>query len=204
MQAPTYIMEVENGSVEERIINASFYILEKEGYAKTTTKKIAKKANVNEVTLFRKFKSKNNLIDAVKKYYNEYLIKQLEEIFQFDEDISFEEYSKRCFYKIVNLSNNEINIIKIGLEEVRNPSDEQLFSKISDIIINKLTEFFKIKIVKKQIRNVNPHVLALNMFSILFESMILWKVYGKTPRYDIDQYVEDFLEIITNGIKYEV
>ncbi|KZX13611.1 TetR/AcrR family transcriptional regulator [Methanobrevibacter oralis] len=197
-------MEVKAGSVEERIINASFDVLEKEGYSGATTKKIAKKANINEVTLFRKFKSKHRLMEIVKEYYSDYLINQLEEIFQFNDEISFEEYSKNCFYKIVNLSDNELNIIKIGLEEVRNPGDEQLFSKTSDMIINKLTEFFKIKIAKKEIKKVNPHVLALNMFSILFESMILWKVYGKSPHYDIDQYVKDFLEIIINGIKCEV
>lgn len=133
-------MEVKAGSVEERIINASFDVLEKEGYSGATTKKIAKKANINEVTLFRKFKSKHRLMEIVKEYYSDYLINQLEEIFQFNDEISFEEYSKNCFYKIVNLSDNELNIIKIGLEEVRNPGDEQLFSKTSDMI--KLTSDF--------------------------------------------------------------
>ncbi|WP_052331723.1 hypothetical protein [Methanobrevibacter oralis] len=93
-------------------------------------------------------------MEIVKEYYSDYLINQLEEIFQFNDEISFEEYSKNCFYKIVNLSDNELNIIKIGLEEVRNPGDEQLFSKTSDMIINKLTEFFKIKIAKKEIKKL--------------------------------------------------
>ena len=42
-------MEVKSGSIEEKIIHASFEILEKEGKSKVTTKKIAQTANVSEV-----------------------------------------------------------------------------------------------------------------------------------------------------------
>ena len=51
-------MEGEFDSTEEKIINATFDILQKEGFEKTTTKKIAREAGVNEVTIFRKFENK--------------------------------------------------------------------------------------------------------------------------------------------------
>ena len=195
-------MEVELESIEEKIIKATFDILENEGLKGATTRKIAKKANVSEVTLFRKFKTKENLIKTAKIYHTETIIKKLNEIFDFNETTSIEDYFTTTFYKVVNLTDKELNIIKIGIEEVRNiPRENNLFLKISETILKKLKEFFILKITQKQIRNVNPDILSLNIFSILFQSMILWKVYGKTPKYEIDKYINDFLDITLNGIK---
>ncbi|MDO5825750.1 MAG: helix-turn-helix domain-containing protein [Methanosphaera sp.] len=51
-------MLFETESTEEKIIVATFDILQREGLQKATTKKIAFEAGVNEVTIFRKFKNK--------------------------------------------------------------------------------------------------------------------------------------------------
>ncbi|MDO5819484.1 MAG: helix-turn-helix domain-containing protein [Methanobrevibacter sp.] len=42
---------------------ATFGIHQKEGFTKATTKIIAAEAGVNEVTIFRNFQNKNNLIE---------------------------------------------------------------------------------------------------------------------------------------------
>ena len=91
------------------------------------------------------------------------------------------------------------------MEEVRNiPIDDRIFLKINETVTNKLTEFFTIKIKQNEIKNINPEILSLSIFSIIFEAMLLWKVYGKTPKYSIHKYSEDFLDIILNGIKSDV
>ena len=50
---------------EKRIISAAAEIFAELGYARATTRKIAAKADVNEVTLFRYFGNKQNLFTAV-------------------------------------------------------------------------------------------------------------------------------------------
>ena len=195
-------MEVKNGSVEEKIINASFHILEKEGFSGATTKKIANQAGVSEVTLFRKFESKEKLISIAKEHYRDRFIEKLNQIFDYTPEMSTEEYLTQSFNRTVNLTDNEMTILKVGMEEVRDiPTDKKVFLRISETIIRKLSKFFSLKIKQKEIREINPDILALNMFSILFESIILWKVYGKQPKYKIEKYTEDFLDIILNGIK---
>ena len=195
-------MEVKNGSVEEKIINASFHILEKEGFSGATTKKIANQAGVSEVTLFRKFESKEKLISIAKEHYSDRFIDKLNQIFDYTPEMSTEEYLTQSFNRTVNLTDNEMTILKVGMEEVRDiPTDKKVFLRISETIIRKLSKFFSLKIKQKEIREINPDILALNMFSILFESIILWKVYGKQPKYKIEKYTEDFLDIILNGIK---
>ena len=195
-------MEVYSGSTEEKIIQATFNVLEKEGITGATTKKIAENANVSELTLFRKFKSKQNLIDASKKYYCDNLIEKLEKIFEFSEETSVEDYLRGCFDKVVHLSDQELNILKISIEEVRGiPAEDRLFLKISEPVIKKLNKFFSLKIEQNEIRNITPEILSLTLFSIMFEYIILRKVYGKQLKYSVNKYSKGFTDAILNGIK---
>jgi len=52
-------------TIEDRILDAAMVIFSKNGYNGATTIKIAEKAGVNEITIFRKFKSKENLLKTV-------------------------------------------------------------------------------------------------------------------------------------------
>jgi hypothetical protein len=53
---------------EGKLIKAAREVLESRGYSKTTTAEIAKVAKVSEMTLFRKFRSKENLIRIATNY----------------------------------------------------------------------------------------------------------------------------------------
>ena len=109
----------EFNSTDEKIIKATFGILQKEGITKATTKKIAAEAGVNEVTIFRKFQNKSNLIEVTKEYYMEIFLKKLEEIFDFNEDDEIERYLQSNFIGLLNLSEDDFSVIKVAMEEVR-------------------------------------------------------------------------------------
>lgn len=194
-------MEVYGESTEQKIINASLCVLEQYGLSGTTTKKIANEANVSEVTIFRKFKNKDLLIKACKDYFVEDLLNKLDRILDFDENVETNDYLKLIFNKIVNLSDYELTIIKIALEEIDKVSIENnILLKINEKLILKLKDFFDFQIFKNRIKNVNTDVLALNVASIILQSIILWKFYGKNLNYDIEKYTNDFLSIFDYGI----
>ena len=48
-------MESQTQNTEEKIIEASFRVIERNGISGTTTRQIADEAGLSEVTLFRKF-----------------------------------------------------------------------------------------------------------------------------------------------------
>ncbi|MCL4419815.1 TetR/AcrR family transcriptional regulator [Patescibacteria group bacterium] len=52
------------------ILTAARDLFSQKGYNTTTTKEIAKMAGVNEVTIFRKFQSKQKLFEAVYEHFN--------------------------------------------------------------------------------------------------------------------------------------
>lgn len=195
-------MLFERENTEEKIIIATFNIIQKEGVQKATTKKIAAEAEVNEVTIFRKFENKKNLIEATKDYYMAKLLSKLEETFDFDEDDSIEEYLKQSFHGILDYSEEDISIIRVAMQETEGASDKKLLiSQITDKIINKIEEFFKLQLEKGTIKNVNTKAISVMCFSIIFQSTILWHIYGNNEDIDSDIFADDYLDIIFNGIK---
>ena len=196
-------MEIIEGSTDEKIVNATFNILQKEGVEKATTKRIAAEAGVNEITIFRKFKTKGNLIEVVKEYHLQIFMDKLENIFDFNEDDEIEEYLRSNFYELLNLSDEDFSIMKIAMEEVREIPDKKLImTRVTDVVINKSEEFFLIQKEKGEIRqDVDARVLAVMCFEMTFQSVVLWKIYNKSQSVENERYGKEIRNILFNGIK---
>ena len=181
-------MESQTQNTEEKIIEASFRVIERNGISGTTTRQIADEAGLSEVTLFRKFKSKEGIIKAVKDYYTQYFITLLEETFSYDENNSIEQYLEKIFLFLVNLPEKDFNIIKLSLEEAHGALEsEKIFKSIFESVMEKLYGFFTLKIQQGEIRDVNVNVLSLNIFGIIFEAAVLWRLYNLNPEGDVNQ-----------------
>lgn len=194
-------MEIELDKTEQKIVDATIFLLDKEGTNGTTTKKIAKKAEVSEVTVFRKFKSKDNLLKIAKIYYSDYFLEKISDIFTNYEDTDLESLLKNTWWKLVNFLDNNLDIIKIALDELMsNPEEEKIFSKFSDEVLKNLTNIFQEQIDKGKIRKINPSAAALTVFSVIVEGIIFWKFESKVSNDDTNKYLDDFLDIFINGI----
>ena len=195
-------MLFERENTEEKIIAATFNIIQKEGVQKATTKKIAAEAGVNEVTIFRKFENKKNLVQVTKDYYMQALIDKLEKTFSFEEDDEIDEYMNRCFYGVLEYTREDFSIIQVAMQEVQDTPDRKLLmSQITDAVLFKLEDFFKLKAEKGIIKELHPVAPAVLFYSIIFQSVILWQIYGNTREIDSrEQFREDLLELIYHGI----
>ena len=195
-------MGVELDNTEKKIVDATFEILRKEGVEKATTKRIARAAGVNEVTIFRKFKNKNNLIEITKQYNMDILLSKLEDIFSFKGDEEIDEYLNSNFMGFLNLPEENLSIIKIAMEEVRDISGKKLIiSTITKTIIGKLEEYFKLQKEKGNIRDIDTRVLSVMCFSMTFQSIVLWKVYDNTTEVEAIEFGKNYLDMLLNGIK---
>lgn len=194
-------MEIELDKTEQKIVDATIFLLDKEGMNGITTKKIAKKAEVSEVTVFRKFKSKDNLLKIAKIYYSDYFLEKISDIFTNYEDTDLESLLKHIWGKLVNFLDNNLDIIKIALDELMsNPEEEKIFSKFSDEVLKNLTNIFQEQIDKGKIRKINPSAAALTVFSVIVEGIIFWKFESKVSNDDTNKYLDDFLDIFIKGI----
>lgn len=194
-------MEIELDKTEQKIVDATIFLLDKEGVNGATTKKIAKKAEVSEVTVFRKFKSKNNLLKIAKIYYSDYFLEEISDIFINYTDTDLESLLKHIWWNLIDFLDNNLDIIKIALDELMsNHGEEKIFSKFSDIVLKNLTKIFQAQIDNGQIRNINPSAAALTVYSVIVEGIIFWKFESKVSNDDTNQYLDDFLDIFINGI----
>lgn len=194
-------MEVKSIKTEDRIINATLLLLDEVGISDITTKKIADEAGVSEVTIFRKFKSKNNLLKIAKKSYTAYFLDKLDDIFKYRETNDLDFYFESIWLDLTSLLDDHLNIIKISMDELREKSkDDKVLSLISNKIIEDLTYIFQKLIDEEKIRKINPKVAAITVFGVIFEGIILLKLYDEDSNKDINQYAEDFLDIFINGI----
>ncbi|MGN1362765.1 MAG: TetR/AcrR family transcriptional regulator [Methanobrevibacter sp.] len=195
-------MEIEIKDTETKILYATVQLLEEGGINNATTRKIADKAHVSEVTIFRKFKNKDNLLNEASKFYSEYFLNKLDYIFEIDEDEDIVSILKNLWNNILYIFEDDLNLIKISIEDMRTVSlGDPTFKKISEKVINNLKIILENQINKGKIsKEVNLEVLSLNIYSMIIQSLILWKIYGYTPSKSVDEEVDNFIEILFNGI----
>ncbi len=186
---------------EDRILDATIKLLDKVGWKGATTKRIAAEAGVNEVTLFRKFQSKELLLKAAKKRNANKFLEELELLFEIDDGGDIKTYLLTIWQNASEMINKRINLIRISMEEVRGiPFEEKVLPKISKMIIDHLANYFEKQIDKGLIRNINPEVAALNIFSIVFQTNIVWKIYDQKQPIEDEAIMENFLEMFLKGI----
>ena len=186
---------------EDRILDATIELLDKVGWKGATTKRIATEAGVNEVTLFRKFRTKELLLKAAKKRNANNFLEELELLFKMDDGGDIRIYLIRIWKNASKMIYKRINLIRISMEEVRGiPFEEKVLPKISKMIIEHLANYFKKQIEKGLIRKINPEMAALNIFSVVFQIDIVWKIYDQKPPVEDECVMENFLEIFLNGI----
>ena len=194
-------MKIELDATEEKIVNATFDIIQKEGFAKATTKKISSAADVNEVTIFRKFKNKNNLIEITKAYYTQQIIETLEEVFDFTGDEEIGEYLQKNFYGLLEIPDEDFAIIKVAMEEIGDPSERKhLIAHITDSVLDKYEAYFDIQKEKGILRDIDTRILASMCYSLRFQATVLYRIYNQTSGFD-ESYGQLYLDILFNGIK---
>ena len=183
-----------------KIMKATLVVLQKEG-SKATTKKIAVESGFNELTIFRKFKNKNNLINATKDYYLKLLMYKLEDAFDYDEDEGIDEFLRITFFGILNLEESDFDILRIAMEEVRESSDNKsIIFEVTKFIIEKLEGFFKIQIEKGIVKDMDLRSIAVMCYNSIFQSVILWRIYNIDVGFDTNKYVDNILKMLLEGI----
>jgi AcrR family transcriptional regulator len=188
---------------EERILDAALKVFASDGYAGATTRKIAQEANVAEMTLFRKFQSKENLLREVLKRNTETYFKQ-DSLLLLDKDadldISLQSLGHNISEAIRNKleDNNQRMFSLMLLEEGRKrPEIAETLSSLARMFLKRLSEYFEIQIKNGKMRNVNPQTAALIFLSYFGYTSLLREITGDTVLCNSDKEIEDFINIFT-------
>ncbi|WP_088104028.1 TetR/AcrR family transcriptional regulator [Halalkalibacter urbisdiaboli] len=203
-------MENENkfSKSQMKIINAAMELFSKKGYENSTTSNIAKEAGVAEITIFRNFKSKNNLLyhllaPLIIKISSPAILKDVKTQFnKKDKDTGkiLEDLTKD---RLDLLEKNE-KVLRILLRE--SLSHEEILQSIIKYITlpakQEATEFVNQRINEGEFKNVDSEAIVDLLFYTMFGYVISHQVLkheGFTK--DKDMMIKTMIELLLNGIK---
>lgn len=184
----------------QKIIDAAMALVRDKGYVATTTKEIAREAGVNECTLFRKFKSKKDIVlqGANQAGWRANVVPEIFEDIEWDLQKDLEmfmrAYIDRMTPDFVNLS--------IGLrapqlyEETR-----QLIMKVPQAFLMTCTDYLNKMCAMGKIPKKDFQALALTVFSATFGYTFLQASFGKElTDIEKDEYIKESVQMFVKGI----
>jgi TetR/AcrR family transcriptional regulator len=187
---------------EGRIIEAASRAFSHEGYRGVTTKHIAEAARVNEITIFRRFKSKENVLRRVLAEKGAAALKVLDGALIMDEGVDI----TSCLRNLSTLASSsmgegwEMIMPLMEQREIRPLIAEYLFST-GQSMAAKLERFFRFHIEAGNIRGVNPEAATVVFFGYLMSPINRPRLMGMIPsKGSNEKSFNDFIDIFMWGI----
>ncbi|WP_370573305.1 TetR/AcrR family transcriptional regulator [Methanomethylovorans sp.] len=185
---------------EQKILDAALKVFASEGYSGATTRRIAEEANVAEVTLFRKFQSKENLLKEV-------LIKnrapEFDSLLTVNSDSDIETDLSTLGRQIKKIMTDKKKDCKHRMfmfmlieEGRRRPEVAEILSSFFQMNLSRLTEYFELQMKCGKIRDVNPRSAALTFISFSAYTSLL-RGYVEVEE---DKEFEGFIDLFTKGV----
>ncbi|MGB9978796.1 TetR/AcrR family transcriptional regulator [Methanobacterium sp.] len=148
--------------IELKIIDAALKIFSSEGYRNATTKAIADEAGVNESTLFRKFKNKENLFDSVIASNRSKVDKELDLLLSKNDNENPRKSLDFILNSICKVMKNNYELLRILIHENSRIKYGTKIDMFSMIIVKHLQPF------KYENDDINLEILAVTIFSFFF------------------------------------
>ncbi len=168
---------------EQKILDAALKIFSEEGFKGATTRVIAQESGFSELTLFRKFETKENLFNSVLIKNRENILEELDSMLTDKKFEDNKDFLETLIKNLANLTENNFEFIHIL---VYNKS--QIAGDIFMEIINHISEY-----VEKNSPNgyADSKVFVLNIFSFVY-----FVVFDKNRRkfFDCEEAIDEFID----------
>ncbi len=153
---------------KERLLEATFKLISEKGYLGATTREIAHKAEVTELTLFRHFGSKEKLFEEVLRKYS--FLPKLKVLLPELRELSYKKSLWILGERFIETLKDRKSLIKIMLSEINLYPDKikDVYSNFIDEIISVLAGYFRYLQSKKVIRQFSPEIAARAFLGMIF------------------------------------
>ena len=184
----------------QKIIDATMSLIRDKGYVATTTKDIAKKAGVNECTLFRKFKTKKDIVlsGVEQEKWRGDLTPEIFGSVRWelapDLEMFMTKYMEKMTPDFVKLS---IGLRAPQIYEETAP----LVMKVPHAFLSSLIQYFEEMEKRKKMPHLDFECLALTIFSSTFGYTFLSASFvRKLFEIDKEKYIKQSVETFIQGI----
>lgn len=198
-------------NTEQKILDAAIKVFSEEGYAGATTRKIAQEANITEITLFRKFQTKENLLKEV-FIRQQNSISTLNKLSKMSKNGDIIKDLNSLAKKVIKNTGCEEKdsissrfMFMLFEEGRRRPEIAKILASVFQTNIEYLKEYFECQINNGTMRNINTKSAALIFTSfVIFPAFLRGIFFDEMLKYDsdsnIDREIENFIDIITKGM----
>lgn len=200
MKASTCMEVKKMDETSQKIIDATLTLVRDKGYSVTTTKDIAKMAGVNECTLFRKFKSKKDIVlkgMELEKWRANISPSTFQNVvweLKPDLEMFMNTYMENITPDFVNLS---IGLRAPQLYEETAP----LIMKIPQTFVASLIDYFKKMEEMGRLPHLDAECLAMTIFSTTFGYTFLKASFGqKLSTIEKNEFIKKSVETFIQGI----
>ena len=184
----------------KRIISAAIQLFGKVGYAQTTTRSIAVGAGVNEVTLFRHFGSKKNLLMACMQAFT---AASFSGIFESELSGDYAEDILRMAYLQIKDTTANMEIIRLLVCDARNiPELHDAMLAGSRTNLARLSGYFQHQIDQGVVRADVPAEVLASAFDSLFSSNIIFSSMFEddlSSRLSAEEAVRPLVDLFVQG-----
>jgi AcrR family transcriptional regulator len=185
---------------EQKIIAGAMKVFFEKGCDGATTRRIAEKAGVNEVTLFRKFQSKEKILQAVITERRESVLRSLDTVLLIEHDLGLEDCLRSLGHELTRFISERADWISLLIREGRRrPEFQEALSTIPKAIVERLVRYFEQEMKLGNMRKVNPRTVALVFVSHTFYNGLA-DTLVKEISGDAEKEFDEFIDILTKGI----
>lgn len=195
---------------DEEILKAAMKTIVREGYDGATTKLIADEAGINEVTLFRKFHSKENILQAVIMQQRDNALQALTSAFlgrgvHEDDKGNAPRIATTLTelgYRLIEFMKTRMDLMILLISEGRRkPSVAKVISSIPQDMIVQLRKLFEEQMRLKKIRDVDPQLAAVTFLGFLFYYSLMKELFNDKVIKENKGILEGFVDIFLNGVR---
>src|SRR5690625_3953515 len=187
-------------STKDKVIEATVELVNEKGYKGATTKEIAKRAGVNEVTIFRHFGNKKGIVEAAVEKYTfagplfDYFYDRV--VWDIEQDLTMLARQYRTL-----LHENQFVILLSMREANQFPELNQLISrapqKYKHILENYLTEMME----KKKIKQGDIPTIVDNFIFLNFGYFMMKNRIDSNQEMAIDTFIEHHIHVFIQSIR---
>lgn len=171
---------------EQKILNAALKVFAEKGYKGATTMAISKKAGFSEKTLFRKFKTKENLFNSVIIQNNEKIMRDIDSILKDQEFENPKDFLKVLIRNLIDFAEDNYEHLNITINDG---------SKISETVMEK----FIIYLSEYMEKNIKNDKIDYPIFVMSITSFTYLLVHNKRQGHTFFDH-EDVIEKYTNNL----
>lgn len=175
---------------EKKILDAALKIFAERGYDGAKTKLIAKESGFTEMTLFRKFGSKENLFHTVLMVNYDRITADIVQIFSQPLDES-QDLLKFLIEAVIEMEDKNFEYVKILITKNHNTSETVLINGV-----NNLGKFLE---TAAPGAGIDYKVLAFNIMA--FAYFIIFNKRQGCPFVDYEVAVQEFIKYTTQCLK---